>query len=235
VQTNEVARSRALLGGFLLVAEATRLPLRVLEFGASAGLNLRWDRYRYEIGDAHWGDESSPVRLRDGFADGVPPLHLAADVAERRGCDISPIDPTSEEGQMTLLSHVWADQADRVEVLRAAFDVAGRVGAPVDRADALSWVRAQLRERRPGVATVVYDTCMMEYLDPAVRAEIHGTIDAAGAAADDAAPLAWLHLGPSESGRDEELRLTTWPGGRQRTLAYLDPYARSVRWQAGGD
>ena len=36
VQTNEVGRSTALVGGFLEVARATGLPLRVLEVGASA-------------------------------------------------------------------------------------------------------------------------------------------------------------------------------------------------------
>lgn len=46
-QTNEVGRSAALLGGFLEVAHRTRHRLRLLEIGASAGLNLRWDHYRY--------------------------------------------------------------------------------------------------------------------------------------------------------------------------------------------
>jgi hypothetical protein len=40
VQTNEVGRCTALVGGSLLVAGHTGLPLRVLEIGASAGLNL---------------------------------------------------------------------------------------------------------------------------------------------------------------------------------------------------
>jgi hypothetical protein len=40
-QTNEVGRSAALLGGFLEVAHRTGKRLRVLEFGASAGFNLR--------------------------------------------------------------------------------------------------------------------------------------------------------------------------------------------------
>ena len=62
VQTNEVGRCAALLPGFLEAA-AAGLPLRLLEVGASAGLNLRWDRYRYEAGDFAWGDPAAPVRI----------------------------------------------------------------------------------------------------------------------------------------------------------------------------
>ncbi len=63
VQTNEVGRCAALLPGLLAVAAATGLPLRLLEVGASAGLNLRWDSYRYRAGDFAWGPADSPVRL----------------------------------------------------------------------------------------------------------------------------------------------------------------------------
>jgi hypothetical protein len=76
VQLNDVGRCRALLGGFLLVAAQTGLPLRILEPGASAGLNLLWDHYRYEVNGECWGDASSPVRLVGGFVEGRPPLHL---------------------------------------------------------------------------------------------------------------------------------------------------------------
>jgi hypothetical protein len=230
VQTNEVARSRVLLGGHLLVASRTGLPLRVLEFGASAGLNLRWDHFRYEIGDAAWGDPESPVRLTGGYLEGVPPVHLRAEVAERLGSDFSPIDPNSPDGQIKLLSHVWADQTERLEQLRAAFEVAGRVDAPVEQADALAWVRKVLAARAPGSATVIFDTCMMEYLDPAVREEIRRTIEQAGERADARSPLAWLHLAPGADGGEEQLHLTSWPGGTRELLASCDPYGRRVRW-----
>jgi hypothetical protein len=46
-QTNEVGRAAALAVGFLAIAARTALPLRLLEVGASAGLNLRWDHFRY--------------------------------------------------------------------------------------------------------------------------------------------------------------------------------------------
>ena len=52
-QTNEVGRSAVLLGGFLETARATGgKPMRLLEIGASAGLNQFWDHYRYDLGEA---------------------------------------------------------------------------------------------------------------------------------------------------------------------------------------
>ena len=153
VQTNEVGRSSALLGGFLLVAR-NGLPLRLLEVGASAGLNLRWDRYRYECGGKAWGDPRSSVKLVDAFADALPPLDVAVRIADRRGCDRCPIDPSSPEGESTLLSYVWADQLDRIDLLRGALAVARRVPVPVDEANAGSWVAAALERQMAGAVSV---------------------------------------------------------------------------------
>ena len=70
VQTNETARCTALLGGFLEVARLTGLPLRLLEVGASAGLNLRFDRYRYELGERTWGPPGAEPVLRAALSGG---------------------------------------------------------------------------------------------------------------------------------------------------------------------
>src|SRR5205085_9786921 len=94
-QTNEVGRSAALILGFLEVARWTPLPMRLLELGASAGLNLRWDHYRYEAAGRSWGDPASPVVLKDRYEEPVPALEGKPVVAERRGCDASPLDPTT--------------------------------------------------------------------------------------------------------------------------------------------
>lgn len=106
----------------MTAARASGLPLRLLEPGTSAGLHLRWDRFRYHAGPLVWGDPGSPVDLGDPFQGLPPPLGHAATVVERRGADRSPVDPTTLEGELTLLSYVWADQGERIGRLRAAID-----------------------------------------------------------------------------------------------------------------
>lgn len=215
VQTNEVGRCAALLPGFLAVAEATGLPLRVLEIGSSAGLNLIWDRYRYEAGSFSWGPADSPLTI--GFESlGAPLPTTSATVAERRGCDPSPVDPTSEEGRQTLLAYVWPDQRPRVERVLAAIEVARRDPVRVERAAAVAWLGERLGEARPGLAAVVFHSIVLQYLPESERSALTTLLNVAGERADSDAPLAWLRMEPA--GERAELRLTTWPGGEERRL-----------------
>lgn len=229
VQTNEVGRSAALLGGFLLVALETGLPLRLLELGASAGLNLRWDRYRYGLGDGEWGDPTSLVRIVDPFVGGpLPPLEMPARVVERGGCDPNPLDPGSEEGRLTLLSYVWADQRERLRLLEAALAVASRLPVRVEAASAADWLAARLAHPREGRATVVFHSIVTQYLDAAEREKLLRVFQKAGARASRTAPLAHLALEPG--GDEASLRLTTWPGGAERLVAASGYHGRPVRW-----
>ena len=59
-QTNEVRRSIALLLPFLRFARELRCPLDLYELGASAGLNLLWDRFRYRTASWSWAARTSP-------------------------------------------------------------------------------------------------------------------------------------------------------------------------------
>ena len=183
-QTNEVGRSAALLGGFLEVAHRAGLPLRILEIGASAGLNLNWDRYRYESGksgepfEAGWGDELSAVRFVHHF-DVPPPLNRVAEVIERKGCDLEPIDPTSEEGALSLRSFIWADQLGRLSLLDGAIAIAEAEPVEVERSDASSFLEHELAEPRHGMATVVYHSVFMQYVSEDERMRIKRAIDQA--------------------------------------------------------
>ena len=232
VQTNEVGRSAALLGGYLEVARLG-LPLRVLEVGASAGLNLLFDRYRYvaAAGRSFGPDDSALVFDRPWFA-GVPDLTVPMVVQERRGSDVAPIDITSDEGRLRLRSFVWGDQLDRLARLDGALAVAAADPPVVDPVPAPAWLRAQLAVPTPGCATVVAHSIMFQYLSDEGRREMLAAIDAAGRAATPDAPFAWLRLEPG--GDQAELRLTTWPGGTTHLLAKSSYHGPPVVWLAPG-
>jgi len=230
VQTNEVGRSAALLGGYL---EAARLglPLRVLEVGASAGLNLLFDRYRY-LGSAGraFGPGDSPLVFDRPWPFGVPDLDVPLAVHERRGSDIAPVDVTTVEGRLRLRSFVWGDQLDRLTRLDGALTVAAADPPVVDRAPAPEWLREQLAIAQRGCTTVVAHSIMFQYLSDDGRREMLAAIDAAGRAATPDAPFAWLRLEPG--GDQAELRLTAWPGGTTHLLAKSSYHGPPVVWLA---
>jgi hypothetical protein len=228
IQTNEVGRSAALLVGFLTVAQETGLPLRVLEIGASAGLNLRWDRYRYTSAVGDWGDPGSPVEIVQAFSGDPPPLAVAPDVVERRGCDPSPLDPTSDDTRLTLLSYTWPDQLRRFVQLRAALDFSASLSVNVEEGHAVEWLSEALSDPVPGVATVVFHSVVLPYLGEEGISDLWRTLDAAAGRARPDAPLAWLSL---EAGADlADVRLMTWPGGDARLLAHASFHGPPVRW-----
>jgi hypothetical protein len=228
VQTNEVGRCAALLGGFLEVARQTGFPMRLLEVGAAGGLILRWDQYRYEAGQEGWGDSHSPVRIKCEFGDDYPRFDELAKVVERRGCDALPVDPGTEEGRLTLQSYVWPDQVDRFRQLAAAIDVARRVSATVDRGNAPDWVEAALADEVPGVVTVVYHSIVWQYLSELDRARFERVMAVAADAATPNKPLAWLRFEPG--GNAAEVRLQLWPGGKDRLLARSGFHGKPVQW-----
>jgi hypothetical protein len=227
VQTNEVGRSAALVCGFLEVARRTGMGLRCLEIGASAGLNLRWDRFRYEAPNGAWGDAASPVVLRGFWAGDGPTFDVDARVVERAGCDPHPLDPTTDEGRLTLVSYVWPDQAERLALLRAACEVARRAPVTLERASAPDWLASRLAKPADGLATVVYHSIVFQYLDEPTRDRLRTVLDDAGARATTNAPFAWLRMEPA--GKQADLHLVTWPGGEERLVATTGYHGRDVR------
>jgi hypothetical protein len=228
VQTNEVARCAALLGGFLTVARRFGLPLRLLEVGASAGLNLRWDRYLYSTERGSFGPRASRVRFEGFLASGDLPVETEAVVAERHGCDRLPLDPTSEPDRLVLRSFVWPDQLERFATLDAALELAREEPLTIEEADAGEWAERELARPAEGRATVLFHSVVLMYLTDETRERLIAAVERAGSAASDGAPLAWLRM---ELGGDEaEIRLTCWPGGEDRIIARAGYQGRPVRW-----
>jgi hypothetical protein len=231
VQTNEVGRCCALLPGFLRIAEQTRLPLRLLEIGSSAGLNLRWDQYRYEAGGACSGDPDSPVVFRDFAVGDLALPSMNVQVAERRGCDLHPIKLTPD-GMLGMLSFLWPDQLERLRMMKQAFEIARRVPVELDRADAVDWTSQQLAEPRAGVATVLFHSIVMLYLAPEQRLRLESIITDAGQRASAQAPLAWLRMERGEV--ETDIHLTMWPSGESTRIARAGFHGRSVELLSPG-
>ena len=235
VQTNEVGRSAVLVGGFVEVARRSGLPLRVLEVGASGGLNLRFDHYFYDTGSSTFGDPGSPVRFVGVWEGRPPPPRLdgvRVEVAERAGCDRSPVDVTTADGRRTLRSYIWPDETARLDRLDAALAVAERVPAPVEAADLGSWVEERLASPVPGVATVVFHSIVWQYVARPARDRLRSALRRAGSEATPDAPVAWLRMEPTGRPPVADLRLTWWPGGGEEVLAIAEFQGGTVWWGA---
>lgn len=232
LQTNEVRRSALLLPGFLTIAAESALPLRLLEVGASAGLNLNWDRYHYQLGAATWGPASSPLSLAVRWHGDPPPVHVRPKIASRLGSDPHPIDPREPGSANRLLSFIWPDQPARLARLRAALAVAGAWPPALERAGAADFAAGRLRDPVVGEATVFYHSVVWQYLAPAEQERVQEILREAGARATDEAPLYWMRMEAGEDGR-AALLLDGWPGGWRRILARSQWHARWIEWRGG--
>jgi hypothetical protein len=224
-QTNEVARSNALLVGLFAAVEATGMRrVRLLEPGASAGLNLLADRYRYEFGWRTWGPESSPVLLR-GIDDEVRAVDF--EIVSRRGCDHSPVDITSPEGQLRLRSFVWPFHVARHEILTAALSIATIEPPVIDRGSAADWLETQLAEPvDPEVLTVVWHSITRMYWSPDESARVDDVIRAATCRQ----PVARVAMEYPQvvGGEGPELTLELRDGGSPQVLADVGDHGTPV-------
>src|SRR5262249_46460425 len=121
-------------------------------------------------------------------------------------------------------------QTERLTLMRAAIEVARRIPARVDAADAATWIGPRLAERERGVATIVYHSIFWQYMTREGRATAKDAILSAGAGATGHAPLAWLRFEPTGREGPYEIRMTSWPGGHERTLGAGSPHGRQVQW-----
>jgi hypothetical protein len=234
-QTNEVGRAAALLGGLLQLVDRWPLPVRLFELGASGGLNLQADRFHcVAAGGASWGDPDSPVLLDRAWEGRRLPLGAPLRVVVRGGCDVSPVDVTTEEGRLTLTSYVWPDMTARHARLAGALVLAGQDPVTVEREDAASYL--ERLEPAAGHLTVVWHSVMWQYVPVDQQARVTARLAEVGAAASDAAPVAHLFAEPVRRTPEDRHRfwvvVESWPGdGTRRFLGRMAPHGIPVSWE----
>lgn len=166
-QTNEVGRCAALLAGlFDLVAAAGVSRIALLEVGASAGLNLLLDSYGLSGDGWRWGSATSPVQLESAIIGRLRPAPVT--IVSRRGCDLHPVDVTTEAGRLLLTSFVWPFDLHRHRRLAAALKVARDRPPVVDQASAADWLADRLprTEGSADVLPVVWQSITELYWPP---------------------------------------------------------------------
>ena len=231
-QTNEVARSGLILGAMLHLGTVTRQPFELLELGSSAGLNLAFDEYAYDLGEGRrWGAADAPLTVPCMWRGSTPPLDAPVSVVARSGCDLRPIDPANADDRARLISYVWADQTHRLHRVEAALEHAAAKHRTVDRADAAEWLEQKLAVPQvPGTTRVLLHTIVWDYLPAAIKARIEAAFNAAGAAATRERPFAHLAIESDDIRGSAHIKLTVWPDGRTFTLGRGDFHGRWAEW-----
>jgi hypothetical protein len=233
IQTNEPQRCFALLPIFLSIARITGKSLDLLELGASGGLNLCWDQYRYRYREGSWGEESSELQLEgdETSGSGVPAnlLREQVQIRRRQGIDLNPVDVRSDEGVRLLESFLVGD-AGRIGRLHKAVAVVRRHPPELFRGDYLEVLPEFLNNHDSDALTVVFQTLSTIYLPLEARERLKRLIEDAGARM----PLAWISTPtPEEHGQDlgdYPLELTIWPGGESRIVARMSNAGDSLAW-----
>jgi hypothetical protein len=181
VQTNETGRGLCWVLPLLFTGWPTA---RLIDLGASAGLNLVAEQRAYRLLDA----DSRTALLDLGLGEpvqfqtrchGLAPDFAAVDgralprIVGRDGCDLAPFRLEDAQDELTLMSFVWGDQLDRMARLKegiAALKRANQSGTPVqltqaDLPDDLGrFLHQVLDEGDPDAPVIIYNTWMTSYL-----------------------------------------------------------------------
>jgi hypothetical protein len=225
-QTNEVRRSAVLIAAAHWLDARYGLPIRLSELGASAGLNLVFDKFNMQIGDQRWGPADSTVRLAPEWRGPLPP-HASPRIVERRGVDLNPLHVGSADDELRLMSYIWADQTDRMTRTQAAMKLQNQ---PVEKGDAIAWLKTRLALPTAGQLHLIYHTIAWQYFPAERQATGRAMIEAAGVAATENAPLAWFGMEADDNSNGAALTLRLWPGDVRVSLARAGFHGQWVEW-----
>ena len=233
VQTNEVSRCACLVPAFVLVSRGSKgRPLYLVEIGASAGLNLLWDRYAYDYGEMRrCGDMNSPVQIKCAVkGNSIPPLpERFPDVSARVGIDVNPLDVSDREHALWLRALVWPEHSERAELLRRALQVARQNQPTLIRGDGVESLPAVIEAvPKDSVLCIIR---MFTPIAPISRDRLSSSISSYGAKRD-------VFVVSSKShGRDEsELLLRSFVNGikTEKCVAYFQNHGAWIEWLDAG-
>ena len=232
VQTNEVGRSACLLPAFALASETARgLPLALVEVGASAGLNLLFDRYAYDYGEGVVrGDAASSVRISCSLrGEAIPPLPEAMlRIASRVGVDLDPVDVRDPDARLWQRALIWPEHTTRADNLRRALQIAQETPPPVVAGDALALLPGILDSIPKDAAPCVFHTHAVYQFAPEERHRLYALLVERSARRD---LVVQIGMEPSDAG-SSVLCASIYRHGRptKQRLAECDYHGAWLAW-----
>lgn len=193
VQTNEVNRCVGWRLALVSAADGDDRPIALVEIGASAGLNLRFDDYSIEVS----GPGRAPVAA--GAADSTVLLGTdlldepladalwsglgasAPTIGWRIGVDANPLDVTDADDARWLAACVWPEQSVRFDRLRAAVGRAIADPPTVRRGDLRTKTPALIESTPDGHHVMVTSSWTLAYLPKEDRRAFLETLHASAA------------------------------------------------------
>lgn len=173
-QTNEAGRLATLLPAFALAAGAG--PIALIEVGASAGLCLYPDRYRYSWHTADGvhraGDPAAPELGCTVLGRGLLP-DVVPHVSWRAGVDLSPVDLGDADQVRWLTTLVWPEHDDRRAQLVRAIEIARSDPPRLVRGDLLEQLPSMVEQAAAYGTVVVFHSAVIAYLDGEDRRRFH--------------------------------------------------------------
>lgn len=191
-QTNEIRRCVALRLGLGHVHQRWPGPFALAEVGASAGLNLLFDRYHYRIGSHETASAAgSAVLISCDLRGGTDRQILGAppEITSRIGIDRQPVQVADAAERAWLEAFIWPEDVDGLATLRGAIELAVSAGAPaVVPGDAVTDT-ARLLDGLPGrEPIVVFTASLLSYLNADARTAFLRQLDELA----QRRPVAWV-------------------------------------------
>ena len=230
-QTNVVRRCSCLLPLCSMAARESGRPLALIDLGASGGINLNLDRYRYRylrggLEERCWGHGSARVLIESELrgAGAMPPLMDELEIVSRAGVDINPIDLRDADQLRWLRALIWPEHVERHQLLQDAAAELEASPVQLHRGDAAERLPALITNAPADAALVVYATIALYQFGEDGRDRVMHAL----AEQSRERPI-WF---ATMEGRPTELTLTRFQHGlgERRRLATASPHGWWIEW-----
>jgi len=231
-QTCVLRRCACLLPAFARVVSEAPGRLATLEIGPSAGLNLLWDRYRYDYGAGlRWGDPRSEGLLETERRGDLPLPDLPGSIEGvwRTGVDLNPVDVGDEDQVRWLRALIFPEHLERHAQLRAAIRVARHRPPRLVRGDAADCLPDLLEEAPREATLVIFATHTLVQFPREALVSVLKSLQRHG----EQRPLFFVSM-EGTAVRHSELFLTRYSGGARETIKLADcnPHGQWLEWLA---